>query len=45
MWAPGAYTSGFWKPSWVVPRLDHEAIASLAGFALPFSSTPPTVIT
>src|ERR1700759_4811989 len=45
MWAPGAYTSGFETPSWVVPRLDHEAAASSLGSAVPFSSTPPTVIT
>src|SRR5579884_195709 len=45
MCAPGAYTSGFWKPSWVVPWLDHEAIVSSSGLAEPFSSTAPTVIT
>src|SRR5579884_1172522 len=45
MWAPGAYTSGFWKPSWVVPWLDHGAIVSLSGLDEPFSSTAPTVIT
>src|SRR5437660_874525 len=45
MWAPGAYTSGFWTPSWVVPWLDHGAIVSSCGFDEPFSSTPPTVIT
>ena len=28
MCAPGASTSGFAKPSWVVPRLDQEASAS-----------------
>ena len=45
MCAPGAYTSGFGKPSWVVPWLDHDAIASSLVLAVPFSSTPPTVIT
>src|ERR1700729_2213403 len=45
MCAPGAYTSGFWRPSCVVPWLDHDAIVSPTGFALPFSSTPPTVMT
>src|SRR5437588_12548576 len=45
MWAPGAYRSGFWTPSWVVPWLDQVAATSSPGSAVPFSSAAPTVIT
>src|SRR5947209_20617091 len=45
MCAPGAYTSGFWMPSWVVPWLDQLAGESSLGSAVPFSSAAPTVIT
>ena len=45
MWAPGASTSGFAKPSCVVPRLDQLASASSIVFFVPWSSTPPTEIT
>src|SRR6516164_4343855 len=37
--------SGFWTPSWVVPRLDQLATVSSLGSGVPFSSAAPTVIT
>src|SRR2546430_15407681 len=44
MCAPGASTSGFAKPSCVVPRLDQSASVSSREFLVPWSSTPPTEI-
>ena len=43
MCAPGAAISGLAKPSWVVPTLDHDAIASSPRCVVPWSSTAPTV--
>jgi hypothetical protein len=45
MCEPGATTSGFANPSWVVPRLDQLSSASSSVFFVPMSSTAPTVIT
>src|SRR4051794_34836316 len=43
--APGATTSGFSTPSWVLPRLDQAASSSSPMAFVPASSTAPTVMT
>src|SRR5918999_5363591 len=45
MYRPGAETSGFAKPSIVLPRADQAGTVSSLGSEVPFWSSAPTVMT